>query len=93
MFNSRSKLPTIVTVIYLTLSVGAFVLMFATMATDNMAAIFAIAVSLPWSSLLLSLFDASASNSVALNTILMAIAVVINACILYVLFSFMTRNK
>ena len=59
-------------------------------ATDNMAAIFAIAISLPWSNLFFSLFDASSSNSVALNIILMVIAIAINACILYVLFSFMT---
>jgi len=41
------------------LSVVAFALMFATMATDNMAAIFAIIISLPWSRLFFSVFDDS----------------------------------
>ena len=93
MFNSRSKLPVIVTAIYLLLSLAAFALMFVSMNTDNMAAIFAIFVSLPWSTLFFSLFDASGSDSVVFNTILMLIGVAINASILYVFFSFITRNK
>lgn len=93
MFNSQSKLPIVFTSIYLVISAIAFVLMFATMATESLSGIFVVLVAMPWTILFTLLIDAMGVDSIVLSTVLMALGVAVNAAIIYTFFSFITRNK
>jgi len=93
MFANQSKLPMILTSIYIAISILAFILMFATMATESLSGIFVVLVAMPWSILFTQLIDIIGSNSIALNTVLMVLGVGINALIIFVFFSFLTRKK
>ncbi len=88
LFNSQSKLPLILTTVYIIVSILAFVLMFATMATNSLSGIFVVLVALPWSSFFVSLIDSIGIDSIVLNTVLMAVGVAINALIIYVFFCY-----
>ena len=93
MFQSQSKLPLILTSIYLAISILAFILMFVTIESDSLSGIFVVFVAMPWTLLFIPLIDAIGMNSIALNTILMAVGVGINALIIYTLFAFLSRKK
>ena len=91
--NSQSKIPKIMVSIYIIVSLLAFILMFATMATESLAGIFVVFVALPWSILFTSLIDNLAIDSIVLNTFLMAIGVIINASIIYLILLFFYTKK
>lgn len=67
--------------------------MFMTMATESLSGIFVVLVAMPWTILFSFLIDSIGIDSIVLNTILMALGVAINALIIYVFFSFVTRKK
>lgn len=93
MFNSQSKIPLILTSIYIGVSILAFILMYATMATETFSAIFVVLVAMPWSIFFTQLINDAGTDSNILNLVVMTIGVVINASIIYVFFSFITRKK
>ena len=67
--------------------------MFMTMATESLSGIFVVLLAMPWTILFSFLIDSIGIDSIVLNTILMALGVAINALIIYVFFSFVTRKK
>ncbi len=93
MFNSQSKLPFVITSIYIFISILAFILMFMTMATESLSGIFVVLVAMPWALIISQFTNAIGVESIALNAVLMALGVVINAFIIYVFFSFVTRKN
>jgi len=93
LFDSKSRLPVILTSIYIIISISAFVLMFMTMATESLSGIFVVLVAMPWTILFSSIIENIGIDSIVLNTILMALGVAINALIIYVFFSFVTQKK
>ncbi len=93
MFDSKSRLPVILTSIYIIISISAFVLMFMTMATESLSGIFVVLVAMPWTILFSSIIENIGIDSIVLNTILMALGVAIIAFIIYVFFSFVTQKK
>ena len=93
MFQSKSKLPVILTSIYIVISILAFILMFATMATESLSGIFVVLVAMPWTILFTPIIDAMGLDSIALNTVFMALGVILNALLIYSFFSFVTRKN
>jgi hypothetical protein len=72
------KLPTILTVVYLILVLLAIVPIFT--GDDALSGIFAVVLTVPWSSILSNLFE---SGSVAVGLLVVAIGAAINAAIIY----------
>ena len=93
MFNSQSKVPLICTAIYGVISLMAFIVLFAGIDTDNMSGIFVILVAMPWSTIFTPLIESLGIESMILNALFMAVGVIINALLIYVFFSFITRKK
>lgn len=73
------KLPTILTVIYLLLVFLAIIPIFT--GDDALSGIFAIVLTIPWSSILSNLLPSF--DSVAVGLLLVAIGAAINAAIIY----------
>jgi len=93
MFNSQSKMPIISTAIYGVISLMAFVLLFANIDTDNMSGIFVVLVAMPWTIIFAPLIESFGIESMILNALFMAVGVIINALLIYIFFSFITRKK
>ena len=72
------KLPTILTAIYLILVVLSIIPIFT--GDDALSGIFAIALTVPWSSILSNLLG---SGSVAVGLLVVAVGAAINATIIY----------
>lgn len=75
------KIPIIVVTIYLILVVLAVIPIFT--GDDALSGIFAIALTVPWSSILSSLLPGS--GSVGMGLLVVAVGAAINATILYIL--------
>ncbi len=73
------KLPTILTVIYLVLVLLSIIPIFT--GDDALSGIFAIVLTVPWSSILSNLLPGS--GSVAVGLLVVTVGAVINAAILY----------
>ena len=73
------KLPTILTVIYLILVVLSIIPIFTE--DDPLSGIFAIVLTVPWSSILSSLLPGS--GSVAVGLLVVTVGAAINAAIIY----------
>jgi len=67
--------------------------MYVTMETETFSAIFVVLVAIPWSIFFTQLINDAGTDSNLLNSVVMAFGVVINASIIYVFFSFVTRKK
>jgi len=73
------KIPTIVTAVYLILVLLSIIPIFT--GDDALSGIFAIVLTVPWSSILSSLLPGS--GSVAVGLLVVAVGAVINAAIIY----------
>jgi hypothetical protein len=73
------KLPTILTVVYLILVLLAIIPIFT--GDDALSGIFAIVLTVPWSSILSNLLPGSAS--MAMGLLVVAVGAAINAAIIY----------
>jgi hypothetical protein len=73
------KLPTILTAVYMILVVLSIIPIFT--GNDALSGIFAIVLTIPWSSILSSLLPGS--GSVAVGLLVVAVGAAINAAIIY----------
>ena len=81
------KLPTILTAVYLILVVLSIIPIFT--GDDALSGIFAIALTVPWSSILSNLFG---FGSVAAGLLVVAIGAAINAAIIYFVSRWLVRR-
>jgi hypothetical protein len=81
------KLPTILTAIYLILVLLSIIPIFT--GDDALSGIFAIVLTVPWSSILSSLL--SGSGSVAMGLLVVAVGAAINAAIIYFVSRWLVR--
>lgn len=81
------------TSIYLVIAILAFALMFATIETDSLSGIFVVVVALPLTAFLTQILDTIGIDSVAIKSTFMALGVLFNSFVIYLFFSFITRNN
>ena len=81
------KLPTILTAIYLILVLLSIIPIFT--GDDALSGIFAVVLTVPWSSILSSLL--SGSGSVAMGLLVVAVGAAINAAIIYFVSRWLVR--
>jgi len=89
--TNKSKIAITLTVFYLLLVVSAFAILFAAKKDDSLAGIFVVMVAMPWSIFLTWLIETLSIESMAFNTVFMAVGCFLNAVILYSSVSFIAR--
>lgn len=89
--TKKSKIAITLTVIYLLLVVAAFAVLFAAQQDDSLAGIFVVMVAMPWSIFLTWLTETLSIESMAFNTVFLAVGCYLNAVILYSSVSFIAR--
>lgn len=92
-FNSQSKLPIVLTAIYLLISIAAFGVLLAAKEGDSLAGIYVVLVAMPWTPLFTAFTELTGLALFWLNIFLMILGVAINALLIYTFFSWVTRKK
>lgn len=93
MFSSQSKLPLILTAIYLLFALAAFGILFTAGEDESLAGVYVVLLAMPWTPLFTAVIELTGVNNFSLNIFLMVLAVAINASLIYTFFAWITRNK
>ena len=88
---TTTKIAITLTVIYLLFVVAAFTVMFMAKQDESLAGIFVVMVAMPWTILLTWFTGTLGIDSIAFNTVFLAVGCILNAIILYSLVSFIAR--
>ena len=90
--SRKSITAVIITGIYVLLVVAAFAVMFLAKEDESLAGIFVVLVAMPWTMLLSWIMDNFSVDSTVFNTVFSALACMLNAWIIYAVFSFFSRR-
>ena len=93
MHNKQSKLPIVLTTVYLLIALAAFGVLFAAKQGDSLAGVYAVLVAMPWTPLFTAFIELSGLDYAWLNILLLILGVMINAVLIYGFFSLITRKK